>query len=427
MSVWHLVLREIGHRKLTFVLTLLSVTVAIGCLIGALALLTADQIRTDEIIAERQAKVEEASRALEDETRKIMLGLGFNVLILPETQDLNELHAEGTLSATMPEEYAKTLSESRIVTVNHLLPMLTTKMKWEEMENQTIIIVGTRGEVPIMHRKPKKPLLDHVPVGKMIVGYQVHTRNELEIGSKVKLLGQEFEITACYDERGTSDDSTVWLNLTQAQEMLGKENLVHAILALGCNCATEDRVAEIRAEIGGVLPGTQVIERGPPALARAEARNKAAKAAKDALVREEEHRKQIREQREEFASVLVPIVIFGCAVWISVLAFGNVRHRRFEIGVLRAIGLRSTQILTIFLGKALLVGLIGGAVGYIAGLAVAVNFGDLPPVAETWSTLFSPNWLVAAIVVAPLLSGLSSWLPAMFAARQDPAIVLQGE
>lgn len=427
MSVWHLVVREIGHRKLNFVLALLSVCVAIGCLIGALTLLAADEIRTNEILAERQEEVKKASAELEDATRKIMKGLGFNILILPKDQDLNELHTEGTISKTMPEEYATRLGNSRVVTINHLLPMVSAKLKWKEMKDQTIILVGTRGEVPIMHRSPKKPILDHVPEGSMVVGHQLHTRHKLSVGDKVTLLGEEFEITECYDERGTVDDSTVWLNLGQAQRLLGKENLVNAILALECNCATIDRLAEVRNEIAGILPGTQVIERGSQALARAEARNKAAEAAKDALERERTHRAQMRQQREGFASVLVPLVIVGCAVWISILAFGNVRQRSSEIGILRAIGVRSFQIVAIFLGKALFVGILGGAVGYVSGLAVAVTWSELPLTAETWSRLFVPAWLVVAVVVAPLLSGLASWIPAMLAARQDPAIVLQEE
>ena len=39
------------------------------------------------------------------------------------------------------------------------------------------------------------------------------------------------------------------------QQMLGMENLVNAILALECNCATVDRIAELRGEIAKVLPG----------------------------------------------------------------------------------------------------------------------------------------------------------------------------
>lgn len=429
MSVWRLIFQEIQHRKLNFVLGFLSNAVAVGCLVGAMTLLDADEIRTDEIMAKNEKEVDEAGAALNNEMRKITKGLGFNILILPQNQDLNELHTEGVSSTTMPEELVDTLANSKIVTINHLLPMVSAKVKWKEKDDQTIIIVGTRGEVPIMHRatkkKGKKPLMDRVTAGTLVVGFQLHKQHKLKVGDQVTLLNRKFEIKECYDERGTSDDSTVWMNLKEAQEMLGRQNLVNAILALECNCATEDRVAEIRNEIAAILPGTQVVERGPPALARAEARNKAAKAAKDAMAQEKAHREQIRTQREDFASVLVPLVIVGSAVWIGFLAIGNVRQRSSEIGILRALGVRTPKILTLFLGKALVIGLLGGIVGYGCGFGIGILWGDLPATAETSTQLFAPLLLVAAIVMAPGLSGIASWLPAMLAAGQDPAVVLQ--
>lgn len=425
MTVWRLILREIGHRKLNFLLALLSVGVAVGCLIGAMVLLRAGEIRTAEILSQRQAEVKKAGAELQDAMRKIALGLGFNVLILPQDQDLNELHLEGTLSRTMPEEYVHRLAKSKIVTVNHLLPSVMKKLTWPE-QNLSIILYGTRGEVPIMHADPKKPLLDAVPPGKMIIGDQVRRKLNLKVGDQVTLLGREFAILKAHAERGTVDDSTVWINLKEAQKLLGMENLVNAILALECHCVG-DRIAAVRQEIGAILPGTQIIERGPPALARAEARNKAKETAESSLAREQANRAQLQQQRERFAAVLVPVVLAGCAVWIGFLAFGNVRQRSQEIGILRAIGYRSTQILAIFLGKALFIGLAGAALGYGAGLWVGIHWGDLAVNADAFRQLFDARLLGLAVVLAPLLSGLATWIPAILAARQDPAVVLQEE
>ncbi len=448
MNVWRLVVQEIAHRKLNFLLGLLSVAVAVGCLVGAMTLVRGNEFRTGEILAAKQAEVEQAvaekekevaaaGAHLQDVMRKITKGLGFNILILPQDQDLNELHVEGTVSKAMPEKYVTDLAESRIVTINHLLPIVSKKLRWDEYD-RTILLTGTRGEVPQAHRDPKKPLLDHVPPGTMVVGFQLHSQLGLKPGDKVTLMGREFEITETYPERGTADDSTVWVNLAEAQEMLGMQNLVNAILALECNCATVDRIAEIREDLAAILQGTQVIERGPPALARAEARNRAAltaqtslmleqKAGKEALEREAAGRELVEKQTEDFAAVLVPVVMIACGVWIGFLALMNVRQRTTEIGVLRAIGLKSTQILLIFLGKAILIGLVGALIGYAAGYFVGVSWSDFATTSAKTAQLFDPRLMLLALVIAPLLSGLASWLPAMSAARQDPAVILQGE
>jgi len=290
VSILRLVVREILHRKVNFVLALVSVAVAVGALVGAKTLLRADAIRTQQILEEKQKEVEKAGAELQDAMRKIMKGLGFNIWILPKDQDLSELRLEHTASKTMPEEYAHRLANSRIMTINHLLPMITRKIQWPEQGNFTVVVVGTRGEVPLLHRLPKKPIIDHVPEGTMVIGQLVHKKLGLQEGDTVKLLGREFTITKVYPERGTVDDITVWINLKEAQQLFGMQNLINAILALECNCTAQDRVAEVRQEVASILPGTQVIEVGPPALARAEARKKAAESAKAALEREKRTR-----------------------------------------------------------------------------------------------------------------------------------------
>lgn len=475
MSVWNLVVQEIRHRKWNFVLGLLSVSVAVACLVGSMTLLEADEIRTDEILEEKQAEqkvaiekkqeevtkaiateeaeVKKAGKELQDEMRKITKELGFNILILPKEQDLNELQTAGKLSATMPEEYVKRLSNSKIMTVNHLLPMLTHKTEWAgPKRKQTILVVGTRGEVPLAHRDPKKPLQggQMVSKGEVVVGFEISKQQGLKPGDTIRLLDRDFKVSKSYPQRGNADDSSVWINLEVAQEILKKQNMIHAILALECNCATIDRIGEIRKDIAKVLPGVQVLETDSrKALARAEARIKAKKFADDALKRvkadgvqqlkrekdtgeadlkrETENRETLQEQRQSFAAILIPLVIVGCAIWIGFLAFANARQRSSEIGILRAIGLQSSQILFIFLSKALLIGVIGSIVGYAVGFGIGLSWSGLPATSATGSQLFGPGLLVLALAMSPLLSALASWFPAAVAARQDPAIVLQGE
>src|SRR5262249_27544156 len=160
---------------------------------------------------------------------------------------------------------------------------------------------------------------DAVPPGQMVVGFRLHEALHLKQGDKVRLLGKDFTVAKLHAERGPPDDSTVWINLKEAQELLDCKNLINVILALECHWEGE-RLPQIREEIKGILPGTEVIERGAQAVSRAEARAKAAKEAKESLDREKSGRAELRSQREGLAAVLVPLVIVGCAVWIGLLA-----------------------------------------------------------------------------------------------------------
>ena len=515
MSIWRLTLHEISHRKVHFALGLLSITAAVAAYVATTMLIrdsahrdqlvleemeahqekqlaqfrsdlkkTLDGKRTklEKALAEKQAglvaqlrerekAVAESGAALQDAMRKITKGLGFNILILPRDQDINQYHLSGVADAVMPEAFVTKLANSKIVTINHLLPVVTRRIRWAEQDNLEVVLIGTRGEVPLAHRDPKKPLLDIVPKGKLIAGHEVGKKLELKKNQMVKLLGRQFEVTKIHAERGSLDDSSIWLNLTEAQDLLKMQNVVNAILALECNCATVDRVGEIRAELAGILPGTQIIERGSKALARAEARNKAKQqadtdlkeataAARKILTEQMEHdnaaldaqlvdndkaikkqavedqafltaeqtkRHRLQAQKERFAAILIPLAVAAAATWIALLMYGNARRRQSEIGILRAIGLRTGQVLTLLLGKAFYLGLLGAGLGVGAGLVLGlaiceVNWGEAQA-----RQLIEPGNLWLAAAMAPLIAMLGSWLPAMMAVRRDPATVLQEE
>jgi hypothetical protein len=303
VTLWKLIAKEILHRKSRFAQGVLAVVVAVGCFTGSGALLRAYDIGTREILAAKQAETEQRMAELEDDMRKATLKLGFNMAILPKPQAVEDWHAEGYGVEYMPEEYVQRLAQSRLLTVRHLLPTLQQRIKWPE-QGRTIILIGTRGEVPDAHGSTTKPLVQPVADGTAVVGYHLHQDLGLAEGDRMVLMGREFIVADRRQERGTEDDITVWISLGEAQELLQKRGLINAILALECVC-TEGALPVVREEIGRVLPDTQVIWQEPKALARAEARAKAAASARATLQREAEHRVRLRRQAEAIAATLV--------------------------------------------------------------------------------------------------------------------------
>jgi len=539
LTISRLILREILFRKLSFAIGVLAVASAVASLVatrellddhdrvtdaalarkegeaerrlatqastlaGALArkeaALAAELAREEAASAERLRAKETELRAIlakhqselaaltlkhEDETRNTMKDLGFNILILPKDQNLGDLYSDDFASKYMPESYVDRLANSNIVTVNHLLPSLTQKILWPE-RSRTVILIGVRGEVPILHRDPKKPILDPVPKGRVVLGHELATSLEIATGDEIALLGREFRVETCYEARGNKDDITIWIDLATAQELMKKEGEINAILALECVC-TADRLPLIRSEIAAILPETQVIERGTQATVRAEARAQAKRLAEAtlsaverdtalALDREREHieqttaaaeahvesvlakeqahvaktlaterengdralaaerasRGELHAQRESFAAAFAPLVLLGSAVLIATLAFLNVRERRSEIGILRAIGVSGGKVLRVFVVKAAILGFAGAAIGVPIGHAVAAACAESRDAAATLDlasardALFDPSLLVWSLVLAPLVAIVASWVPALVASRQDPAEVLR--
>ncbi len=425
MQLLRLVLREISYRKGGFCLGVISASVAVASLVGDLAILREHDSRTEQIIAAKEAETRAKMAVLEDDYRKITKELGFNVLILPQDQSLNDLFAEGYASHFMPEEYVERLARSRLVTIQHLLPSLQLKLKWPEFE-RTILLDGVRGEVPILHADSKQPMLDPVPEGTLVLGWELHRSLKLKVGDTVKLLGREFAVGKLYPERGTKDDITVWISLKEAQQLLHQPGRINGILALECVCAA-DSLPKVRAEIGAVLPDTQVIEFQSQTLARAEARQRAAVEARDAVLREKENRAKLRQTRAEFGALAVPIASLASAAWIAFLAYANVRERRGEVAIFRALGVRSWKIIAIFLGRAVLIGLAGAALGCGAGLMAAAAWPGKSTRFSQALTFLEPRLILMIFVGASFLSVLASWLPTWVAAQQSPAEVLSHE
>lgn len=420
MSVWQMVIKEILRRKANFVSGLVAVTLAVAVLAGSITILRLHDLRTERIVARKEQETRQRMAVLEDDYRKITKNLGFNLLILPSDQKLSDFYADDALSAYMPETHATRLADAKIVTIRHLLPSLQEKVKWPERK-RTIILIGTRGEIPSLFRDAREPILVAVPGGHAVVGHELAESLGLKAGGGITLFGQKFTVSQCNEERGTSDDISIWIDLAEAQAMLGKPGRINAILALKCHCAGND-LASVRRDVAAVLPGVRVIEQGSKVLTRAEARDRAAQEAADALVAEVRSRQQLREEQEKFSSILVPLVLLMSAFWVGLVFYTNVRERRSEIGILRALGARARMILRLFLTKALLMGLAGGLAGYALGTLIGLSRHP-----ETTPSFLDPPVFLLASCTAVVLSLAASWAPAYYAAQQDPAEVLREE
>ncbi len=411
MNIFRLVMQEMMRRKVNFLLGLFSITLAAAIISHSLVSLDQHDLRTREIVRQKEEETTARMAKLEDDYRIIMKKMGFNLLIVPENQNLADLYADDFASSFMPESFVDKLASSGQVSIQHLLPSIQKKMEWPEYK-RTVILTGTRGEVPVLHLDPKEPMQDPVAPGEIILGYELHRSLDLEKGDNIKFMGRTFKVSECYDERGSKDDITVWINLETAQKMMNKPGEINAILALKCMCAP-DKLADLRQEIGTILPGTKLIEKGSRIITRAEARRRAKTEALAAIASEKETRLKLRSEMEQFNAVLIPVVLAGCGLLITFLFWTNVRERKSEIGILRAIGVGTGKILSLFIIRALIMGVIGGSIGLLIG-SLAVSGGGMPG--------FVLSLQVVGIALFLALAG--AWIPSYAGVHRDPALVL---
>lgn len=424
MTLCQLVTRELAYRKWNFLLAVLAVAMAAASFLLTAALLRSTDLATAAMVTAKVRDTEREMLRLEDEMRKSMKGLGFNIYIFPEGQDLGEVYDKGFASKTMPEAYVGRLANSPIITVNHLLPALTQKLTWPE-QRRAIILIGIRGEVPMAHRNPMEPLIEPVAPGQIVLGAELHQSLGFKPGDKLILMGREFLVAKCHPERGSKDDITAWINLTDAQELLEKRGRINEIQALECNCVTLDRLAEVRKDLLAILPDVQIIEVGSQALARAEARLQAGKTAAQQLGAIKAHRNELKARRETLAAILLPLLaIMGLAA-VALLAALNVRSRLREIGLFLALGVNSATLLSAFLLKALVTGLAGGLLGVALTLLAVTTCRNPLFAGRGPAELLGFAEFAGLLLGMPVFAAVAAWVPSFWACRRDPAEVLR--
>jgi len=425
MNLWRLVIREVRHRKVNFALSVLCVLNAAGVLVAAVKILESHDLRTQQILARKEADLRTRLGELDRDVRRAMSALGFNVVILPAEQDLADWHANDYAAKTMPEAYVSRLRQAGVVTVEHLVPRLRAKTKWPEA-NWTVILVGT-GETSLPAAEEATGWqAPRPPRGKLALGHEIHQGLGLETGRTVRLLGREFVVHRRLPERGTADDVTVWMRLDEAQELLGKQGLINEILALECRCAWAD-LPQVRAEIARILPDTRVIEKASQALAKAEARQGVAEKGEAMVAAEREGLARMRESIGRALWLLVPFLAALYALFLGLLTSGNVWARRAEIGLLMALGFRSRQVLVLLLWRAAATALVGGGLGFVAGQFAGLLMSTAAADGAAAAAV-TADWklLGAALVAAFLVSAVASLGPSLRAARSDPAEALGG-
>ena len=381
MQLWTQIIFEVGFRKLNAFFSILGLTLAVIIVVAS------------QLIAESD----------ERETRRVTRDMGFNLRLIPAKTDLSQFYRDGfsrfAMDANTLDRLATQLTNN--VSFNHLVGSLR---RGYTVNDQSILFVGL-SKTYIAPGQGKKPMgfvikTNHIHIGSEIARVQRKNKGDtMQVGKK------QFKISNDPIETGTSDDITIFARLEDVQSILGLTGKINEIEAIDCLCLTadEDPLAILRKEIGSILPDVQVVHKQKLADARA---------------------KQ-RQTREKVNALVLPSVLLASAVWVALLAVFNVRDRRQEIGVLRALGKTGWRIAGLFLGKAVLLGFVAAVFGVFVGMWSVLEFGPaLFPVTKQ-AIKVNPVLAFQLVFATPLFAAFASFIPAMLAVSHDPAETLR--
>ena len=390
MRTFFLILKEIIHRKLNFLLSLLATVTAVALFVS---FFTAD-------------------KASKRETTRLMRDMGFNLRIIPKETDMCMFWTKGFSEHTMPEQYINQFADREDISYNHLIATLHERITWNGMQ---AILTGLAPKEVVPPGKQKRPMTFvaepktayTIQQGTVYLGFELANRLGIKRGDKVDILGTSFTGARNRPETGPDDDIRLPAHLREVQSLLKREGQINEIKALDCVCydPNKDSLTILREELEQMLPEAKVI-----------------------LMRNiADAREKQRLMMEGYSSLIISIALVVCAAWIGVLAMMNVRERRQEIGIMRALGYGSGKIMLLFLGKAFIIGVVGAAAGFGIGTALALNLG--PDIFQITAKAIKPIYGLfgGSLIVAPVFAAISIFIPTMIAVSQDPALTLRAE
>ncbi|NQT39424.1 MAG: hypothetical protein HQ581_18145 [Planctomycetes bacterium] len=448
MSLFRMLLAEILHRKINFALSLFAVTVAVMLFTAGpvlvdgygqdtrdeLAQLEADVVEAEVGLQEAEKAQDEEMKDLQDNTRKTMLGLGFNLMIVHRNTDMLQYTRTGLPTNDMEREYVERLArDPDLEMVAHLVATLRDSIEWEERQ---VLLIGYLPETTQEFRRHMKPMGYTLKQGTVFLGF--HLTEGREVGETIEVRGQPFRVARLLPETGNPEDIAIIMHLEDAQALLERPGAINQILALECNCG-EESLEAIRLQIASIVPEASVVRDQSRANARKhqrgaveehhqkiiEQRKETVQQRQETLAQTAASREGIGQTTETLAFVVTGLVVLVSAVWVGLLALINVRERRTEIGVLRAIGKGPLAIAALFLGKAVLLGIMGAGVGFVLGTGLAYWLGMTLLAISPEYLRVSLSLLAGSLIGAPVLAAVASYLPTVIALTQDPAVVLR--
>ncbi len=343
--------------------------------------------------------------AMTDQINHRMEKYGANIIITPKSGELSLTYggfSAGGVSYGKNEITIESLkSISRIRNSANIAaagPLLIGPVKLNSREILTAGMDFTKVKV----LKPWWNLDGAFPEGAgLIAGKKAADILGLHTGDTATVNKKKMTVTGILAETGSQDDSMIFMKLETAQSLLGKEGKITMVeVAALCNACP---ISEMAAQISEIMPEADV------------------KALQQVVAGRLNTLSQIKSVSLTLSGIILCIGIL--VVFVTMMS--NVRERRSEIGILRAIGYRKSHVISIILIETGLLSAAGGIAGYAAGSIAARIFASIASDPEPLMLHSSPSGVAAAVLLA-LASGISAgFYPALAASNLDPAEALR--
>ncbi len=269
------------------------------------------------------------------------------------------------------------------------------------IQGREVLIMGVdfKIELPLKtwwHLQGSVPTAEH----DLVLGAEAAAALGVDVGDSLKIKDTTFYVTALLQGTGGAEDGLVIGSLAPVQQILGKQGKISMVeIAAFCrDCPIEEMVLQIAEQ----FPDAKITPLQQAVMAKM----------------------QSIELFKSFSYGIASLVIFIGSLMVAVTMMGAVNERTREIGIFRAIGFRRSHVMQIILLEAIVVGLIGGLLGFMGGNSIA---WAVLPLVLPGSAFVGVNFQVGAVTVllSVALSLLASLYPAHKGSQLDPSDALR--
>ncbi len=335
---------------------------------------------------------------------------GSNLVVIPAVSQLDlELGGLGLGALTVGQNYISEDKVSRVgeITddmINHALgiqdehdryaaPVSPKLYVSSEVRGVSVMIVGIDPEqersIKTWWRIREGEYL-HGP-NQALAGAMAAELLDLNAGDSIVLNGFDINIAGILRETGSNDDYQVFVPIRTAQEAFDREGMVSSVdvRALCIACPVED----IADEINMMVPGVRAV------------------AVKQIAMTEMGMMDRINRFMLALAGITLAVGLFGVVNTMTT----SVHERKRDIGIMRAVGASRGQIAKTFLYEAVIVGILGGLFGYLAGTLLAYAIGPL--IFQGVDVTYVPQYLPLSLLLAITVAVVATLYPAFRATR----------